>query len=310
MKFKEVIASLFIGTMLVGCDQSGKTTADPANWLSVPTLPIIQDAILPLAPTFGGQRDGVLSQQICALATGKATQGQINEQLRKLNIEPTRLPLTSNDAVALLVNGNVAAQTIACAAYQATEVLRPIDMRDVIKPASQASDLQEQGTTVAEVGKEKGREKEASKATAPAKDVDAGRVAQLLPLRIAQARANADIFALIAEQLQRTPGLTIQEYRDKARDLFIRLAPIYLERIAQQMPPSNAGYQVQQMDARRFVFSNNVGARFDYSVENGLLLSQNGVIWYGNGHLLGSVYRLRAAYFPAGVSKLLAAKQP
>ncbi|MFV3332464.1 hypothetical protein ACNFIA_16130 [Pseudomonas sp. NY15437] len=301
MKFKVVVVSLFLGSALVGCDQASKTPADPANWLSVPTLPIIQDAILPLAPTFNGQRDGVLSQQICALATGKATQDQVNEQLRKLNIEPTRLPLTSNDAVALLVNGNSAAQVIACAAYQATEVLSPVDMREFIKPANPAAKPEEH-EKAAEAGKEKDKAKPA--------EVDATRVAQVLPLRIARARADADVFALIAEQLQRTPGLSIQEYRDKARNLFIRLAPTYLDRVAQQMPPTNASYQVQQMDARRFVFSNNLGARFDYSVENGLVLSQNGLLWYGNGHLLGTAYRLRAAYFSADVAKLLSARKP
>jgi hypothetical protein len=310
MKLKKVVVSLVIGVSLMGCDQASKTAADPANWLSVPTLPIIQDAILPLAPTFSGQRDGVLSQQICALATGKASQDQVNEQLRKLNIEPTRLPLSSSDAVALLVNGNVAAQTIACAAYQATEVLRPIDMREFVKPAGHTSKPEVQDETVAAAGSDKEKQKSKAHAQAQTMDVDSGRVAQLLPLRIAQARADADVFALIAEQLQRTPGLSIQEYRDKARDLFIRLAPVYLDRIAQQMPPSNASYQVLQMDARRFVFSNNVGARFDYSVENGLVLSQNGLIWYGNGHLLGTAYRLRAAYFSADVGKLLSARKP
>lgn len=298
MKIKEVVVALSICSLLMGCDQTSKHPADPANWLSVPTLPIIQDAILPLAPTFNGQRDGVLSQQICTLATGKATQDQVNEQLRKLNIEPTRLPLSSNDAVALLVNGNSAAQVIACAAYQATEVLSPVDLHEFTQSAGAASKQKDHETAAADSSKDKPVE------------VDASRVAQVLPLRIARARADADVFALIAEQLQRTPGLSIQEYRDKARGLFIRLAPTYLDRVVQQMPPTNASYQVQQMDARRFVFSNNLGARFDYSVENGLLLSQNGLLWYGNGHLLGTVYRLRAAYFSEDVGKLLSVKKP
>ncbi|WP_236200971.1 hypothetical protein [Pseudomonas pseudonitroreducens] len=300
MNFKIVVVSLFIGGALMGCDQVNKAHS-PANWLSVPTLPIIQDAIITMAPTFNGQRNSVLSEQICALASGQTSQAQVNEQLRRMNIEPSRLPLDGQDAVGLLVNGNRAGQTVACAAYQATEVLRPVDIREFAKP-------------VAATTKPEGRKRddksteEHDKAAAP--EIDAVRFSQTLPLRVARARADADVFSLIAEQLQRTPGLTVQEYRNKARDLFIRLAPTYLERVRLQMPPSNASYQIVQMDGSHLVFSNNVGTRFNYSVDNGLILTQNGLIWYGKGHLLGEAYRLKVAYFPADVSKLLTAKSP
>ncbi|WP_447750344.1 hypothetical protein [Pseudomonas nicosulfuronedens] len=296
MNVKVVIVSLVIGSALLGCDQASKGQDVPANWLSVPTLPIIQDAIISLAPTFNGHRDGLLSQQLCALATGQASQDQVNEQLRRLSIDPTRLPVSSNDAVSLLVNGNTAAQVIACATYQSTEVLRPLDMREFTKPAANEHSA----------GDDKQREKsEPETEKTKTSEIDAGRLAQALPLRVAQARANADVFALIAEQLQRKPGLSVQEYRDKARDLFIRLAPTYLERVRQQMPLSNASYQVIQLDNRHLVFGNNLGTHFDYSVDNGLVLSQNGLVWYGRGQLMGTVYRLQTAYFSAEVAKLL-----
>ncbi|QRY78225.1 hypothetical protein JVX91_21905 [Pseudomonas sp. PDNC002] len=298
MNLKTLVVSLAIGTSLAGCDQGASRTPGPTNWVSVPTLPIMQDAIITMAPTFNGQRDVLLSGQICALATGQATQDQVNDQLRKLNIEPTRLPLNSPDSVSLLVNGDRAGQIMSCAAFQATEVLRPVDPQEFMKAAVAVTDAQ------------KPEDKPAHVAVSEQKpEFDGALLARVLPLRIAQARANADVFALIAEQLQRTPGLSVQEYRDKTRELFARLAPAYLERVRLQMPPSNASYQVVQLDKRHLVFGNNVGTRYDFSADNGLVLTQNGQIWYGKGHLLGSIYRLRAAYFPADVAKLLSARR-
>lgn len=299
MNVKVVVVSLILSGALLGCEQASKAPVLPANWLSIPTLPIIQDAVLPLAPTFNGQRDGGLSQQVCALANGQASQDQVNEQLRRRNIDPSRLSSNASDAVALLVNGNSTAQKIACAAYLATEVMRPVDLREFSSTAAKP---------VAEQAAEEGKKHTRAPVAAENRtaQIDAGRLALTLPYRVAQARANADVFALIAEQLQRTPGLGIQQYREQARDLFIRLAPTYLERVRLQMPPSNASYQVLQLDGRHLVFGNTVGTRFDYSVDNGLVLTQNGLTWYGNGRLLGTLYKLRAAYFPAEVTKVLA----
>ena len=35
----------------------------------------------------------------------------------------------------------------------------------------------------------------------------------------------------------------------------------------------------------------NAGIHFDYAVDQGLVLTQNGVLWYGKGQLLGRDYR-------------------
>ncbi|MCY1556182.1 hypothetical protein D9M68_929120 [compost metagenome] len=96
------------------------------------------------------------------------------------------------------------------------------------------------------------------------------------------------------------------EYRQQATELFARLAPVYLERIKLQLPPANATYRVTQIDAERFSFNSSVGASYEYSGD-GMTLRQNGVIWYGQGKLLGQDYPLQVAYFPESVNSLLAA---
>lgn len=287
MKLKTLVVSLVLGTGLAGCDLPSQPIHAPANWISVPALPIIQDAVISLAPTFNGQRNPLLIGQVCALAREQVSQDQVNAQLAKLGIDASKLPQKSADAVALLVNGDPAAQATACAAYQASAVLSPINPGDFLKPevADEAAKTAGKSSTL---------------------QVDNARLAKVMPIRIAQARATTDVFALIASQLQQTPGLSVAEYRDKARQLFGQLAPTYLERVQQQMPPAGAKYQLLRMDDEHFAFSNDVGTGYDYSVGNGLVLTQNGQLWYGKGRLLDNVYRLQSAYFKEEVAQLLA----
>lgn len=284
MKLKVLVVSLLVGAGLAGCEVPSQQSSTPANWVSVPALPIVQDAVMSLAPTFNGKRNPVLMGQVCSLARGQASQDQVNAQLAKLGIDASKLPQQSGDAVALLVNGDRAAQATACAAYQATTVLSPVDTRDFLQSAPADGDAKDTDKT----------------------QIDHERLARTMPFRIAQARANADVFALIVGQLQRTPGLSVMEYRQRASQLFSKLAPTYLERVQQQMPPASANYRLTRFEDGDLAFSNDVGTRFDYSIDNGLVLTQNGQLWYGKGRLLGRDYRLQTAYFKPEVGQLLA----
>lgn len=295
MKLKPLLAALLIGTSLAGCkfpaQQSQAKAPTPLTWLSVPALPIIEDATMSLAPTFQGKRTEQFMPQICGMARGELSQAEVNAQLAKMGIDSTRIPRQSQDATALLVNGDRAGQATACAAYQATDVLMAVNLGAFLK-ASPAPD-------------EKSAEKAPKQPQQP--QLDDNALASVLPIKIAQARVNADIFALIARNLQRTPGLSVAEYRERARDLFGRLAPTYLARVPAKMPPATTRYQLVGLDDGHLNFTSNIGTHFDYSIDNGLVLSQNGVTWYGKGQLLGQDYRLQVGYFPPEVAALLSA---
>lgn len=274
--------ALLIASVLAGCkDESPSST--PRSWVSVPALPLIQEAVFSLVPTFQGQRSAVLMGPICSMARGQASQAQVNAQLAQLGVDATKLPQQSDDATALLVNGDKPGQATACAAFLATSVLLPADNNEFL-----AADA------TLEPGK-----------AAHVSQIDQARLRRVLPIKVARARANADVFALIAVQLQRHPGLSMDAAKVEARSLFARLAPVYLERIGQQNPPSTARYAMLRLDTGGFAFSNDAGTRFDYSPENGLVLLQNGQLWYGRGQLLGQDMRLQLAYFGANVETLL-----
>lgn len=254
-----------------------------SNWLKIPALPVIHDAVFELSPLFDGRRNAPVMEQICALARGEVRQEQVNVFLKQQGIDALTLPRQSNP-LSLLVNGDQVSQTTACAAFLATTVLSMVNVGEFTRPVT---------TTEANGAPEK-----------PNLEVDNALLASVLPVKLAQARANADVFALIAAELQRTPGLTIPQYRMRAGQLFSRLAPTYLQRIRDQLPPAGTQFKLLQMDESRFLFSSSVGSVFEFG-SNGLILNQGGIAWYGEGKLLGQDYPLQVAYFPATVSKLL-----
>lgn len=308
MNTKSLLAPMILLLMsLAGCDihqAPSVATAPQRNLVSIPALPIIQESVFALSPTFGGQRNTEAMTQVCGLARGELKQEQVDAFLKQQKLDPAKLPKQGN-SLSLLVNGDKAAQATACAAYLATTVLSPVDagefMRSVVPPAAQSE-------LASEDGKGKGAENPGNKATnnaaQPMLQIDSKSLALVLPIKLAEARVNADVFALIAAELQRHPGLTVDQYRELSQQLFSRLAPVYLERVKTQMPSANAAFKLIALDADRFAFTSSTGNVFEFGID-GLVLRQNGVVWYGQGKLLGMDYPLQVAYFPEEVKKLL-----
>lgn len=290
MNMKSIFVTTLITLLaLAGYDKflANKPADVPGNWLDVPALPVIHDAIFELSPKFNGQRNTPVMEQLCALARGEVKQEQVNAFLKQQGVDAQTLP-THGSQFSLLVNGDQAGQTTACAAYLATTVLSTVDAAEFMRPV----------TTPAANGQP---EKSSLQ-------VDNALLAAALSIKLAEARANADVFAVIAAELQRSPGLTVPQYRERARQLFDRLAPTYLQRIKDQLPPAGTQYKLVEMDDSRFVFSSSLGSVFEFG-SNGLILNQSGITWYGEGKLLGRDYPLQVAYFSPLIKGLLTPPQ-
>lgn len=288
MNMKTIFVTTLVTLLaLAGYDKFlvNRATDVKTNWLKIPALPVIHDAVFELSPVFDGQRNTPVMEQVCALARGEVKQEQVNVFLKQRGIDALTLPKQGN-SLSLLVNGDQVGQTTACAAYLATTVLSTVNVAEFMRP----------DTTAAADGQP---EKSALQ-------VDNTLLASVLPIKLAQARANADVFALIAAELQRTPGLTIPQYRERAGQLFSGLAPTYLQRIKDQLPPAGTQFKLLQMDDSRFLFSSSVGSVYEFG-SYGLILKQGGITWYGEGKLLGQDYPLQVAYFPPKVSELMVA---
>lgn len=307
MKLRILTVAAFLAFLnLSGCDypefaadSAPKSHGTHRNWIDFPALPIIQNAVFSLSPTFGGERNAGLMQKICGLARGELKQAQINDFLRQNEVDVQKVPKKGAE-LSLLVGEDTAAQMVACAAFLSTSVVTAVDVRELTSNAIPSVPAMHEGTPKS--GEKTIKEK-------PTLQLDPAALALVLPVKLAVARANADIYALIASELQRRPGLSVAEYRDLARQLFTKLAPVYLERIKNQMPREETHYQLLSLDRDGFSFDSSEGTSFRFSQE-GLVLRQGGVVWFGQGMVLGRVYFVKAAYFDAAVENILAPEKP
>jgi hypothetical protein len=224
--------------------------------------------------------------QICGLARNDLTQDQVNQFLadRKIDIAAGQ---DRNPALVLLDNRDQAAQATLCAAHLANSVFSSADLQPLLARNATTPHTPD------------------GKASPPGAKAGQASVQLLLSVRLAIARANADVFALIASEMQRRPGLTPMAIREQVQQLFSRLAPTYLARIRAQFPAPGTEFQRLKVDKETLIFSSSDGA--DFALERGQLrLLQNGVMIYGDGRLQGLNRALQVAYFDAQAAALLA----
>ena len=126
-------------------------------------------------------------------------------------------------------------------------------------------------------------------------------------VQLAIAKSDADVFAMIATQLAQTPGLTLDQYNQRAKSLFATIAPRYLQRVKElYASDKNTLFALRDYSQNGFKFVSSSGLLFEYDY-NGLNLTFNRIPWYGSGQLLGKTYWLDVAYFdPALVTALQA----
>lgn len=188
--------------LLVGCDNSAHTAAaKTSQGVALPALPIIQGAVMALVPMPDGQRNELMMNQVCALARGESTQQQVAQNLLQQGIDLSRVPQQGHP-LSLLVDPDVSRRVTACAAYIATSVMS----------VPKTAEFMVEATTAPASGKKK-------------LNVDPQKLNYFLGIQLAVAKADADFFALIATRLEKTPGLTLEQYNQQAKTQFADIAP-------------------------------------------------------------------------------------
>jgi hypothetical protein len=284
---KWLTAMLIPACLLAGCkgsEQAAVTTAgthtstvqQSLGSLDYPALPVIRNAIFSMSPLVDGKRNPAVMQQVCGLARGESTQAEVDRFVAASG--ETAQHLKENGGVtALLVSGNHTGQQIACAAYLATAPLIQVDGNEFIAP---------------------------NKGAGGKLQVDQARLGEVMAVRMALARTDAEYFNLIAEKLQQTPGLSDFQYQARTRELFSELAPAYLKRVKEMMPPAGTRFDLKQMDNQRFAFATSNGGEYEYT-SDGMTLRQDNITWYGDGQLMGQPRLLKIAYYPKVVTQSL-----
>lgn len=281
---KWLTAMLLPICLLAGCKEADQTTAialakppaQPLRTLEYPALPVIRNAIFSMSPLVDGKRNPAVMQHICGLARGEMSQSEVDRFVSAIGETSAGLK-QKGGVTALLVSGNHSGQEIACAAYLATAPLIQVDGAQFIA-AQKGADGKLQ--------------------------VDQARLSEVMAVRMALARVDAEYFTLIAEKLQQTPGLTDAQYQARTRELFSELAPAFLKRVKQQMPPAGTRFDLKRLDNERFAFGTSNGGEYEYS-NDGMTLRQDNITWYGDGQLMGQRRTLQIAYYPEAVTQRL-----
>lgn len=278
---------LILALALTGCREqpAAASPSAQARWLEVPALPIVQGAVINLVDMQAPHKNPKVMAQLCALAKGDIQQEHANAFIKQQGGDALAIPQQGH-LFSLLVNGDRKTQFSACAAYVANSVLSPLNLAELVAPHP-----------VSETG-DKGKNPVPSPP-----QIDHAKLLASLPNRLAIAQANAELFALIATELQHRPGLTFGQYRQLSIEMFIQLAPDYLQRVKEHTPASSTEFKILNLDNQNFTFigSNQTLFSYDYS---GLRLQQNGIIWLGDGKLLGKDYFLKVAYLPEKAKQL------
>ena len=260
--------------LLAGCDNSSGTAAEkPVQSVALPTLPIIQSAVIALVPMPDGKRNELMMNQVCALARGESTQQQVAQNLLQQGIDLTRIPQQGHP-LSLLVDADMSRRVTACAAHIATSVMMvPKTSEFMVEAASGSASDNKQLT------------------------IDAKKLNYFLGIQLAIAKADADVFALIASRLEKKPGLTLDQYHQQVKTEFANIAPLYLQRVKElYVQGQNAQYRLVEYSDSSFTFTSTNGYLFEFGYD-GLNLSYNRIPWYGAGNLLGKNYLLDVNYF-------------
>lgn len=268
--------------LLNGCDATAINAQDPKphsaqqRWLDVPSLPIMQKAVLAINPMIEPRRDAWVMENICALARGDRSELQVKQSLGDAGVNFTKA-LERGSLLEVLGSGDTAQRSTVCAVYLVKTLLSP----------PLASDFMSMPGTVAN---------KASTGTSAQPIVDTQRLNQTLAVKLAVAKASADVFALIANELQQVPGLTVEQYQDRTQKLFSTLAPAYLTRVRELYTPQGVEYILTEYSDARFAFNSSDGSEFEFS-RSGMKLMFNNITWIGDSQLLGKAYYWKTKYY-------------
>lgn len=289
MSFSNIFKIAACGILLLTAQQTLATPQDlPVKSISVPTYNMITDALQAITPTINGKRNDFAMQQICALARGEKTQQDINEILKEKGIKIANLQANGGVA-ALLINGDKEQQQMSCAVYLATSLFEPMN-----NGAYFTKKLVKQSVTKEK--KDSGWDfwnfKKSDEAQ-PEKEQVVFNQQQFLQdaqIKMAIVQATAQMYAVIAENIQKGNDLYWADYQQRIANIVDDYAPEYLRKVS-VFYKNNAvkPLQLVNISLSSFTVTNNSGDVLAQQAGN-VMLTNKGVIWFGNGKILGKDY--------------------
>lgn len=237
----------------------------PTSIISYPTSSLITDAVFSLVPNIGKKRDDTMMQLLCQIAREEITREAANKILLEKGFDIELIPETGHN-VSLWINNDKAGQKAACAAYIASSLYLPQDNKEFLtKPDDPKS---------TEINKDK--------------------FAEVMRIRFSIAEANAEIFSLIANNMDK--NTSIEAYHAQIEKMFTDLAPLYLDRIKGLYGAKTGAMTLIDIKGDDYLVIDGEGKRLSYK-EGQLDFIVHGVNWLGGGKILGKDAFVDVYYF-------------
>ncbi|MCK7230003.1 hypothetical protein L8P27_19555 [Enterobacter asburiae] len=288
MSVLHVIKTAAGGLLLLAAEQTLAAPQDlPVKTISVPAYNMITDTLQAIDPTVGGKLTDFSMQQICALARGEKTQKDVNAALKEKGVDAQQLPKTG-EPVSLLVNGDKEQQQMACAVYLANSVFKPVDNTAYFFKKSMTNTEKEK--TDSGWSFWKSDKKKEAKPQAEQVMFDQSRFLKDAQVRMAVVQATAQMYAVIAENIQGEKNKYWTDYQQRIAAVIYNYAPEYLRKItvfykngmAKPLTPVN-------VSLNSFTVASESGDVLTQQAGS-VMFTSKGVPWFGNGKILGKDY--------------------
>lgn len=251
----------------------------------MPVANIITDALSGMTPLVGGKRNDFLMQQVCGLARGELSDEQINQTLAANNIDREKI---ANSPFFLLVNHDLLAQQMTCAAYLATSLSQPVDMKAYFsqKPAETKNSPAEESSFWRNWFSQ-------LKKTDIPDDMpltfDSTRFLADMSIRLAIAKATAQLYAVIDANLMTTAPMNWSAYQQRVAEIMADYAGEYLKSIKNfYLSGSKTPVVVEHIQGNNYVIKQGASDRLEQLDGQTVLYSQ-GIKWLGEGMIFGKM---------------------
>ncbi|QIP94572.1 hypothetical protein [Serratia fonticola] len=273
MILKKIIFPAAIFSMvLFGCDNNQRAEASivTAASVSINPLPIIMSLVVGEIPEISkGDRDSVLNQ-VCRVAYGEIKPIVFRDGIRQAglvqegNEDAQKINEKANAFTRLVQSNDVKLYQTTCAAYMiaSTEVIP-----DVNQYVTRKKDAK--GQPVIEANEE--------------------AVINLMPFRLAVARATTELYGKLAADLPEKKAQSMEMYNQKIHRLFSQYAAGYLDTVKRyNQQEMSHRYQLILLEKSKFTFKSSTGYLVDVNPQ-GMNVFLYGTPWLANGYIMGVV---------------------
>lgn len=256
-------ATIIVVALLLGCDGQSRVEASPSSGVTVNinALPIIMNVVAGVVPELNLNNGDAVLNRICRVAYGEVKPSAFRGEINQSEISKEK----GGALVRLVQSDNVETYQAVCAAYMIQSAASIPDVNQYVVQKKNAN-----GQPLIEANEE--------------------AVINLMPFRLAVARATAELYARIAVSLPEKKVQPVEIYNQKIHRLFAQSAAGYLETVRKyNIEEMKHRYQLLLLQKGKFSFKSATGYVLDINSE-GVSLYLYGAPWLANGHILGVIH--------------------